>query len=301
MKNSIYNAIAVVTLALVCGASAQNLPWHTGFLPAKVRAPPFGTSAEIAASAAASQWNAPYPTKFQYSYGAWAIPYVSIIWYPIPGGYYGSNYTDIVSEGGSNYICGCDTRASSNVTFTHLCGYGGSTNPCLQTTVAHELGHCAGIDAESYADWMDVMYHWYYPTASGGTKWQIHSLTSNDIGTLGSIYALRPNFKPASGRDEGGATSSELALDAPSPNPFNSSTQIELRMGRADYVQMRVFNSLGQSVRVLHLGDLPPGEHTFSWDGRDDAGRNLGTGTYFARLEVPHYGFKQTQKVTLAK
>jgi hypothetical protein len=68
------------------------------------------------------------------------------------------------------------------------------------------------------------------------------------------------------------------------PNPFISSTRLGFVLGRAERIQLVVHDLSGRVVRHLVDGALEAGEHTFAWDGRDDGGRRVGSGVYFARL-----------------
>jgi hypothetical protein len=68
------------------------------------------------------------------------------------------------------------------------------------------------------------------------------------------------------------------------PNPFRPATQIRfgmLRPGRAD---LSVYSVSGRLVRTLTRGTRDAGTHAEAWDGRDDSGRDLAPGIYFARL-----------------
>jgi flagellar hook assembly protein FlgD len=52
-------------------------------------------------------------------------------------------------------------------------------------------------------------------------------------------------------------------------------------------------------VRNLFTGNLPPGTHTFKWDGRDDSGRGAAGGIYFLRMVAGEY--TATRKMTLVR
>lgn len=73
------------------------------------------------------------------------------------------------------------------------------------------------------------------------------------------------------------------------PNPFNASTVISFlipfRLAN-EPTRLSIYNLTGQLVRVLQLETLQAGEHTLSWDGRDDYGREVASGVYIYRLDV---------------
>ena len=50
--------------------------------------------------------------------------------------------------------------------------------------------------------------------------------------------------------------------------------------GEADSVKVQIANDQGEVIRVLDLGLQKQGTHTFTWDGKDDAGDALSAGTY---------------------
>lgn len=70
------------------------------------------------------------------------------------------------------------------------------------------------------------------------------------------------------------------------PNPFNPSTKISFVVTRGDLVQLNVYNIRGEKVRTLVQDLLPAGEMELSWDGTDDAGKSVASGSYFARLRI---------------
>jgi hypothetical protein len=83
------------------------------------------------------------------------------------------------------------------------------------------------------------------------------------------------------------------------PNPFNSQTTIRFAVPGAAEVDLEVVDVAGRHVRSLLSGLTSPGERTIRWDGRDDGGRLLGSGTYIIRLKVGD--LVQGRKVSLLR
>lgn len=83
----------------------------------------------------------------------------------------------------------------------------------------------------------------------------------------------------------GGGAALAMGLRLIAPNPFSSSTAISYALPAAGAVELEVYDVLGRVVRTLaHRERQVAGAHRISWDGRDDAGRALGSGLYFVRL-----------------
>jgi parallel beta-helix repeat protein len=68
------------------------------------------------------------------------------------------------------------------------------------------------------------------------------------------------------------------------PNPFNPRTTIRFRLPDAGAARLDIFDVAGRLVRTLVDAELTPGDHEATWDGRDAAGRDVGSGSYLARL-----------------
>ena len=75
---------------------------------------------------------------------------------------------------------------------------------------------------------------------------------------------------------------SHLAQNA--PNPFNPSTEIAFDLPSATRVELRIYAVDGRLVRTLVDGERSAGTNRVVWDGRDDAGRSVPSGTYFYRF-----------------
>ncbi len=70
------------------------------------------------------------------------------------------------------------------------------------------------------------------------------------------------------------------------PNPFNPTTGLHFVLPQAADVELRIYDVAGHLVRTVVSGRMPAGENRVSWDGRDDGGHGVASGTYFARLVV---------------
>jgi hypothetical protein len=70
------------------------------------------------------------------------------------------------------------------------------------------------------------------------------------------------------------------------PNPFNPVTYISFQIDRDMPVFLFITNILGQTQRVLLNEKMNVGTHTISWDGRNEAGREVGAGLYFCLMEA---------------
>jgi subtilisin-like proprotein convertase family protein/Zn-dependent metalloprotease len=96
-----------------------------------------------------------------------------------------------------------------------------------------------------------------------------------------------------------GALPTAFALYDNYPNPFNPLTTIKFDLPRDGRVALRVYDLSGRAVRTLVDGDLVRATHTYQWDGTDDAGRRLASGTYYYRVESDQR--VATGKMTLVK
>jgi hypothetical protein len=68
------------------------------------------------------------------------------------------------------------------------------------------------------------------------------------------------------------------------PNPFNPSTAISFSLPAATYVEVSIFNLRGQLVKTLISRDLIAGNHRVSWDGTDQSGRRVASGSYICHM-----------------
>ncbi len=91
-----------------------------------------------------------------------------------------------------------------------------------------------------------------------------------------------------------------LMFEAARPNPFNPVTTLPLVLAAPSRVELAVFDVRGRRVRLLQEGWLDQGRHEFVWNGRDDQGGVLPSGTYIARASAADGG-GAVQRVQLVK
>lgn len=84
------------------------------------------------------------------------------------------------------------------------------------------------------------------------------------------------------------------------PNPFNSSTIITFELAQEDIVSYIIYDLNGREVRRLMIQkNFSPGTHQIGWNGRNNKGEQLPSGTYFGQLRTRH--FVKTNKLLLVK
>ncbi len=71
------------------------------------------------------------------------------------------------------------------------------------------------------------------------------------------------------------------------PNPFNPTTTIRYFQAEDGMTIIRIASILGQEVYSQMSGYQHSGERVFIWDGQDDNGRNVPSGTYILRVQTP--------------
>jgi len=83
------------------------------------------------------------------------------------------------------------------------------------------------------------------------------------------------------------------------PNPFNPSTIIAFYLPVRSRLEIRVYDGLGRLVRTLVDAEYTAGSHRIMWDGKNDAGSSISSGTYFYQLKTE--GFVQAKKMVYLK
>ena len=78
------------------------------------------------------------------------------------------------------------------------------------------------------------------------------------------------------------------------PNPFNPTTNFEVRLSQSGIVTVKVFDLLGRELATLVNGNRPAGVYTITWDAS-----KLASGVYLFRMQSG--GFVSTKKMLLVR
>lgn len=89
------------------------------------------------------------------------------------------------------------------------------------------------------------------------------------------------------GGEMGPGVGARPRLDCNYPNPFNPRTSIPFDLPTAAHISLRIYDLRGALVAVLVEDELRAGRHLVTWEGRNQAGFNVPSGTYHCRLQSP--------------
>lgn len=118
-------------------------------------------------------------------------------------------------------------------------------------------------------------------------------------GGMSKGVEIKPDFK-STPVQESLSDGSDLAYSSNFPNPFNPSTTIRYTLEVDAAVTLEVFNLLGQRVRTLvNSSYQQSGDYEIPWDGTNESGASVGSGTYFYRLNID--GMVTARKMIMLK
>ena len=121
------------------------------------------------------------------------------------------------------------------------------------------------------------------------------------LGFTHAYYKLAPRkdhdisgYVPTAIEDEAIGSPADYSLKQNYPNPFNPTTNIVYSIPKSGFVTIKIYNILGQEVRVLANRMMNPGTYNVSFDASA-----LNSGVYFYSLSVDN--FTQVKKMMLLK
>jgi hypothetical protein len=109
-----------------------------------------------------------------------------------------------------------------------------------------------------------------------------------------NCFASKFNISTNSVNNGRNITTNRFTLYQNYPNPFNPTTVIKFEVPTEGFVNLKIFNSLGQEIALLINSRLSRGEHSFTWNAT-----NYPSGIYFYRLQ--NNSFVETRKIVLIR
>lgn len=94
-------------------------------------------------------------------------------------------------------------------------------------------------------------------------------------------------------------TPTKYMLEQSYPNPFNPETAINFSIKETGKVSLKIYNLQGQLIRSLVDEDKSAGSYSIIWNGTNDKGTGVSSGTYLYTLKVN--GFEETKKLVFMK
>ncbi|MCK9609752.1 MAG: T9SS type A sorting domain-containing protein [Candidatus Cloacimonas sp.] len=83
------------------------------------------------------------------------------------------------------------------------------------------------------------------------------------------------------------------------PNPFNPNTVLSYSIAEPTTVTLEIYNSKGQKIRSFTNTHNSAGTFKTNWDGKDDAGKTVGSGVYIYLMKTDN--FQQSKKMLMTK
>jgi hypothetical protein len=73
------------------------------------------------------------------------------------------------------------------------------------------------------------------------------------------------------------------------PNPFNTQTTISFSNLKAGWINISIYNIIGQKIKTLADGKLRIGHHQVIWSGKDENDMPVSSGIYFYKMETANF------------
>jgi len=127
-----------------------------------------------------------------------------------------------------------------------------------------------GYTVEPTYDVSTALYEYYHVTTTD------HAGNEGDAASVGGGLVSLPEVTiPA-----------VFSLLTAGPNPFEAGTSLTITVPEAGELRLTIHDVSGRLVRTALTGAYPAGFHSVTWDARDDAGRAVSPGIYFARVRA---------------
>lgn len=130
---------------------------------------------------------------------------------------------------------------------------------------------------------------WTFSYSNTGSYDFNMTITSNGWGDQGLSIAVEKFTCPALDIGEINPPINPPKLAQNYPNPFNQDTKIEYSIQTTTDVQLRIFDSSGNLITIIVNETKKPGEYIVEWNGQDEKGILVKSGTYFYQLQTKEF------------
>ncbi|HUI29469.1 MAG TPA: T9SS type A sorting domain-containing protein [Candidatus Acidoferrales bacterium] len=150
-----------------------------------------------------------------------------------------------------------------------------------------------GLSQGAFNVFTDVVGYNSTSSSASSTTYNSDGTTSSTMANLSvdpesPLVVKNPTVQPTT-----------YSLEQNYPNPFNPTTQIAFSIAQTERVSITIYNILGQKIVTILDGEMSPGPHVVTWDGRNLHGEVLPSGVYFYRLSTS--SFSAVKKMVLLK
>jgi len=137
----------------------------------------------------------------------------------------------------------------------------------------------------------------YQSTNSNELRVNIYKVV-NMVYTDGRVYSLGISPTRVENLNNGNQVST-FYLNQNYPNPFNSSTVIEYNVDKPGPVSIKIYDINGRLISEMNKAHNEGGNYRINWDGTNNNGVKVSSGTYFYSLEIGD--FTTAKKMILLK
>jgi len=148
----------------------------------------------------------------------------------------------------------------------------------------------SSVENLHHETWYDVRHYvaadpmTQYDVQGGALLWRLPDGTAVvSVSTVGPLATSVVTLEPTTAI---GDETFILRVLGASPNPFNPTTSVSFELPAAGHAELAIFSVDGRRVATLVDTRLSAGPHSIAWNGSDAYGRSVGSGVYFARLNL---------------
>ena len=146
---------------------------------------------------------------------------------------------------------------------------------------------CPALEEETVVDRIDLVMRLFQT----GPAW--------GVAYVDDVFMARGTPSTSDVKKNEPIAPTQFALLPNYPNPFNPGTTIPYQITIPSHVTVTIYDVLGRAVRLLKDSEQYPGHYTVAWDGRDELGNPMSSGTYFCHMEAG--GSSHSRKILLMR